>query len=73
MCHVLIEDVTRCLLAYNIAEAGKRLYEFIWDELADWYVPDTPPHTSIHPCVCVLALRHLSQVCGHIKSQAAAA
>ncbi|CEM07065.1 unnamed protein product [Vitrella brassicaformis CCMP3155] len=38
MCHVLIEDVTRCLLAYNVAEAGKRLYEFIWDELADWYV-----------------------------------
>jgi valyl-tRNA synthetase len=32
------EDVTRLIEEYEIGEAGKVLYEFIWSEFCDWYI-----------------------------------
>ncbi|TCS96518.1 valine--tRNA ligase [Hazenella coriacea] len=31
-------DVTRLLERYDFGEAGRVLYNFIWDELCDWYI-----------------------------------
>ena len=39
--HRLIEEVTRLLDAYQIGEAGRQLYEFIWGEYCDWYIEAT--------------------------------
>ncbi|MBA4496140.1 valine--tRNA ligase [Paenactinomyces guangxiensis] len=33
-----IADVTRLLERYDFAETGRVLYNFIWDELCDWYI-----------------------------------
>lgn len=33
-----IADVTRLLERYEFGEAGRVLYNFIWDELCDWYI-----------------------------------
>ncbi len=32
------KDVTRLLAKYEFGEAGRILYNFIWDELCDWYI-----------------------------------
>ena len=34
----VIVEVTRLLGDYNFGEAGRVIHDFIWDELADWYV-----------------------------------
>ncbi len=33
-----VEQATRELEAYQFAEAGKRIYEFFWNDLCDWYI-----------------------------------
>jgi valyl-tRNA synthetase len=33
-----VADVTRLLGEYNFGEAGRLVHDFVWDELADWYV-----------------------------------
>ncbi|KGX89021.1 valine--tRNA ligase [Pontibacillus litoralis] len=33
-----IEEVTRNIDRYEFGEAGRHLYNFIWDELCDWYI-----------------------------------
>jgi valyl-tRNA synthetase len=33
-----IADSTRLLTDYNFGEAGRVIHDFIWDELADWFV-----------------------------------
>lgn len=33
-----IKDVTRLADAYEFGEVGRILYNFIWDELCDWYI-----------------------------------
>ena len=33
-----IKDVTRLAEAYEFGEVGRILYNFIWDELCDWYI-----------------------------------
>lgn len=35
-CHRLVEDVTQGLQGYDMGDAGKNIYEFLWDEYADW-------------------------------------
>lgn len=35
-CHKLVEDVTKGLQEYDMGDAGKNIYEFLWDEYADW-------------------------------------
>ncbi|CAM9303864.1 unnamed protein product [Phaeothamnion confervicola] len=37
-CHQLAETVTAGLAAYNMADAGRQIYELLWDEYADWYL-----------------------------------
>jgi valyl-tRNA synthetase len=34
----LVIDVTDCLEHYDLGEAGRLLYEFIWNEFCDWYI-----------------------------------
>ncbi|MED4162815.1 valine--tRNA ligase [Halalkalibacterium halodurans] len=33
-----IETVTRLIDAYEFGEVGRHLYNFIWDDLCDWYI-----------------------------------
>jgi valyl-tRNA synthetase len=33
-----IADVTRLMDAYDFGETGRKLYDFIWDDLCDWYI-----------------------------------
>ena len=37
-CHDVTNKVTTFLENYEFGEAGKELYEFVWDEFADWYI-----------------------------------
>jgi len=34
----VIGDVTRLFAEFNFGEAGRLVYDFVWDELADWYI-----------------------------------
>jgi valyl-tRNA synthetase len=36
--NLLIQDVTRLIEAYQMGEAGRQIYEFLWGEFADWYI-----------------------------------
>ena len=38
-----IEDTTRLLENYDLGEAAKGLYEFIWDDFCDWYIELAKP------------------------------
>lgn len=38
-----IAEVTRNLERYDLGEAGKTLYEFLWNEFCDWYIELTKP------------------------------
>ncbi|HQA07299.1 MAG TPA: valine--tRNA ligase [Syntrophomonadaceae bacterium] len=35
---ITAEEVTQLLEKYDLGEAAKTLYEFIWDEFCDWYI-----------------------------------
>ena len=39
----LAGEVTRQLEAYELGEAARELYEFIWDEFCDWYIELAKP------------------------------
>ncbi len=41
--HSTARDVTRMLDSYDLGEAGRLLYEFIWNEFCDWYIEMTKP------------------------------
>ena len=34
----LVRDVERLFQAYQYGEAGRQIYEFFWNDFADWYV-----------------------------------
>lgn len=38
-----VEGVTNALEKYDLGEAGRLLYEFIWNEYCDWYIELTKP------------------------------
>jgi len=38
-----IAEVTNLLDKYDLGEAARRLYEFIWDEFCDWYIELAKP------------------------------
>ncbi len=40
------EETTRLLESYDLGEAAKGLYEFIWDEFCDWYIELAKPRLS---------------------------
>jgi valyl-tRNA synthetase len=36
--HRLVAEVTELFDAYQYSEAGRRVYEFLWNEFCDWYI-----------------------------------
>ena len=36
--HELVESCTEGLEAYNMADAGFDIYQFLWNEYADWFI-----------------------------------
>jgi valyl-tRNA synthetase len=41
--HRLEADVTRLLEGYLLGEAGRQMYDFLWGDLADWYIEAAKP------------------------------
>jgi valyl-tRNA synthetase len=37
-CHALVESVTQDIESYALGAAGGKMYEFVWDQFADWYI-----------------------------------
>merc|ERR1711871_1587888 len=37
-CHEVVEAVTEGLEGYSTSECGQIIYQFLWDEYADWYI-----------------------------------
>lgn len=37
-CHALVATVTQQLDTYDFGPAGQAIYQFLWDEYADWYI-----------------------------------
>lgn len=37
-CHTLVASVTSDIENYQLGAAGSKVYEFLWDQYADWYV-----------------------------------
>lgn len=37
-CHSLVESVTNDIENYQLGAAGSKIYEFLWDQYADWYI-----------------------------------
>ena len=37
-CHELVASVTDDLENYQLGAAGSKIYEFMWDQYADWYI-----------------------------------
>lgn len=37
-CHTLVASVTEDLEKYQLGAAGSKIYEFMWDQYADWYI-----------------------------------
>mmetsp|Transcript_1497 Transcript_1497/g.1903 ORF Transcript_1497/g.1903 Transcript_1497/m.1903 type:complete len:1042 (+) Transcript_1497:278-3403(+) len=37
-CHSLVASVTSDIENYQLGAAGSKVYEFLWDEFADWYI-----------------------------------
>jgi valyl-tRNA synthetase len=37
-CHALVASVTADIEKYQLGAAGGKIYEFLWDKFADWYV-----------------------------------
>lgn len=43
-----VEETTRLMEKYDLGEAARGLYEFIWDEFCDWYIELAKPRL-FHP------------------------
>uniref|UniRef100_A0A7S4MJV7 valine--tRNA ligase n=1 Tax=Odontella aurita TaxID=265563 RepID=A0A7S4MJV7_9STRA len=37
-CHDLVASVTSDIESYSLGAAGSKVYEFLWDQYADWYI-----------------------------------
>ena len=37
-CHTLVAGVTEDIENYQLGAAGSKVYEFLWDQYADWYI-----------------------------------
>eukprot|EP00523_Entomoneis_sp_CCMP467_P003147 CAMPEP_0168764022 /NCGR_PEP_ID=MMETSP0724-20121128/24663_1 /TAXON_ID=265536 /ORGANISM="Amphiprora sp., Strain CCMP467" /LENGTH=1011 /DNA_ID=CAMNT_0008813241 /DNA_START=135 /DNA_END=3170 /DNA_ORIENTATION=+ len=37
-CHTLVAGVTADIEKYSLGAAGSKIYEFLWDQYADWYI-----------------------------------
>eukprot|EP00607_Mallomonas_marina_P011054 CAMPEP_0182423794 /NCGR_PEP_ID=MMETSP1167-20130531/9869_1 /TAXON_ID=2988 /ORGANISM="Mallomonas Sp, Strain CCMP3275" /LENGTH=935 /DNA_ID=CAMNT_0024603069 /DNA_START=286 /DNA_END=3093 /DNA_ORIENTATION=+ len=43
-CHALAERSTILIEKYDFGEAGRQAYEFLWNDLADWYIEASKVH-----------------------------
>ena len=50
-----IREATQSLEAFRLDEAAKRCFEFVWNELADWYVEAVKPRLDDPAAKAVLA------------------
>jgi valyl-tRNA synthetase len=50
-----IREATHSLEAFRLDEAAKRCFEFVWNELADWYVEAVKPRLDDRAAKAVLA------------------
>ena len=48
-CQTTIEEATRANEQYRLDEAAKLCYEFVWGDLADWYVETVKPRLAAVP------------------------
>lgn len=57
----LIEDVTKDLNQFALSRAGERLYDFVWHELANWYLEcsKVQPHGRLFLDVLEICLKLL--------------
>ncbi len=39
--HSLVAEVNRLLSVYQLGEAGRQIYDFLWGEFCDWYIEAT--------------------------------
>lgn len=37
-CHELVQSVTEDIENYSLGAGGSKVYEFLWDQFADWYI-----------------------------------
>ncbi|GKY96069.1 hypothetical protein MPSEU_000567100 [Mayamaea pseudoterrestris] len=37
-CHSVVKSVTKDIENYQLGAAGSKVYEFLWDQYADWYI-----------------------------------
>jgi len=44
-----VQEIDRWLDQYNMSEAGKVLYDFIWSEFCDWYIEIVKPRLYKNP------------------------
>lgn len=54
----LIKDTTENMEKFNFSEAGTKIYNFTWSELADWYV-ELSKGEHLNPHVLVYVLKNL--------------
>jgi valyl-tRNA synthetase len=55
-CHQLVAKVTAGLESYDMGDTGRLIYEFLWDEYADWYIEASK--VSVCRCSFTVALTH---------------
>jgi valyl-tRNA synthetase len=55
------------LEGYNFGDAGRQIYEFLWDEYADWYIEVSKTRMRVRAragvCVCDESSRVLLRMC----------
>ncbi|CAM9653610.1 unnamed protein product [Chrysoparadoxa australica] len=61
-CHLLVETVTAGVEAYSLGDAGRQIYEFLWDEYADWYIEASKTRRAMSPEVSKASRRVLVYV-----------
>ena len=40
----------QALEGYNFGDAGRQIYEFLWDEYADWYIELSKTRMRVRSC-----------------------
>lgn len=46
--HKLVQKVSTDLESFRFGEAGRHIYDFLWDDMADWYVEASKSHIKHH-------------------------
>ncbi|MEI6045610.1 MAG: valine--tRNA ligase [Chloroflexota bacterium] len=44
--YTLVADVNRLLEGYQLGEAGRLIYDFLWGEFCDWYIETSKPRLN---------------------------